>query len=141
MESARESGRWSEPLVRQRIAAAYVEERILELTQERLKQALLDGRIPDVDGSVLKILWAESRARKAETALWLQGAAGLLDKADAPLDGFWQDQVLARYLGTVGGGTVEVHRNGIGERALGLPREPRTDRDVPFRDLKTSTAS
>jgi len=141
MESARESGRWSEPLVRQRIAAAYVEERILELTQERLKQALLDGQMPDVDGSVLKILWAESRARKAETALWLQGAAGLLDKDDAPLDGFWQDQVLARYLGTVGGGTVEVHRNGIGERALGLPREPRTDRDVPFRDLKTSTAS
>ena len=141
MESARESGRWSEPLVRQRIAAAYVEERILELTQERLKQALLDGQMPDVDGSVLKILWAESRARKAETALWLQGAAGLLDKDDAPLDGFWQDQVLARYLGTVGGGTVEVHRNGIGERALGLPREPRTARDVPFRDLKTSTAS
>ena len=141
VQSARASGRWSEPLVRQRIAAAYVEERILGLTQDRLKQALLDGRIPDVDGSVLKILWAESRARKAETALWLQGADGLLDKDDALLDGFWQDQVLARYLGTVGGGTVEVHRNGIGERALGLPREPRTDRDVPFRDLKTSTVS
>ena len=123
------------------MAAVYVEERILELLQDRLREALLDGKMPDVDGSVLKILWAEGRARKAETALWLQGADGLLDKADAPLHGFWQDQLLARYLGTVGGGTVEVHRNGIGERALGLPREPRVDRDLPFRELKGSTAS
>lgn len=132
---AREGGRWRDARVRDRIAAAYVEERVLGSLQDRFQQALLEGRPPDVDGSVLKIFWAESRARKAETGLWLQGAAALLAGADARGDGFWQDQVLDRFLGTIGGGTLEVHRNGLAERALGLPREPRADADVPFRDL------
>src|SRR6056297_993990 len=49
-------GRFDDPVVRQRLGEARVEERVLELLQERLKSAILDGRSPDVDGSVLKIL-------------------------------------------------------------------------------------
>jgi alkylation response protein AidB-like acyl-CoA dehydrogenase len=89
--------------------------------------------VPDLDGSVLKVFWAESRVEKDETALRLLGADGLLAGDDAPDGGFWPEQVLDRYTGTIGGGTLEVHRNGIGERVLGLPREPRSDLDVPFR--------
>jgi acyl-CoA dehydrogenase len=130
--------RMDEPLVRQRLAQACVEDRVLGFLQDRLQNAILDGRRPDVDGSVLKILWAETRYRKAETAVWLQGGDGLLLGSDAPAEGFWQDQILDRPMGSVGGGTLEVHRNGLGERALGLPKEPRDDRDQPFRDLKSS---
>jgi hypothetical protein len=55
------------------------------------------------------------------------------------MQGIWQDSLLARGAMTVGGGTVEVHRNGLGERALGLPKEPRFDRDRPFKDLRVSS--
>lgn len=136
--AAQKQGRISDPVVRQRLAETFVAERVLELLQSRLKGAILDGRRPDVDGSVLKILWSEGGHRKAEAANWLQGAHGLLAGADAPSKGLWQNQLLARGAGTIGGGTSEVHRNGLGERALGLPREPRLDRDQPFKELKIS---
>ena len=66
------------------------------------------------------------------------GADALLAGSDAPDQGLWQEQMLGRSAGTVGGGTSEVHRNGLGERALGLPREARPDRHEAFKDLKTS---
>ena len=131
------SGRLADPVARERIGAAYVEERVLGLLQDRLREAILDGKRPDVDGSVLKILAGESRHRLAETAVWLQGSEGLLADGDAPETGHWQTQLLSRSLTTVGGGTSEVHRNGLGERVLGLPREPRSDRERPFRELKS----
>lgn len=136
--AARDAGRLDDALVRQRLGEAYARERVLGQLQDRLKAALLDGRHPDVDGSVLKILTSEWGHARAEMALWLQGAEGLLDGGDAPAYGIWQDTALSRGSNAVGGGTLEVHRNGLGERALGLPKEPRFDRDVPFKDLKTS---
>jgi len=135
---AQASGRFEDAGVRQRLGATFVEERVLELLQDRLRGAILDGRRPDVDGSVLKILWGEGGFRKAETANWLRGADALLAGPDAPDQGLWQEQMLGRSAGTVGGGSSEVHRNGLGERALGLPREARPDRHQAFKELKTS---
>jgi alkylation response protein AidB-like acyl-CoA dehydrogenase len=136
--SAVDAGRFNDPIVRERLGATYVEERVLDLLQDRLRSAILDGRRPDVDGSVLKLFYSESSHRKAETALWLQGSSALLTHHDAPGDGRWQSSLLSRSALTVGGGSSEVHRNGLGERALGLPSEPRLDRNQPFKDLKIS---
>ena len=133
---ARGRGRYEDPLVRQQLGRALVDERVLAMLQDRMQEAVLDGRRPDLDGSVLKVLWSESRFRKAEIALSLQDAAGLLEGDAAMQHGFWQEQWLDRPMGSVGGGTLEVHRNGIGERVLGLPREPREDRERPFRELE-----
>jgi acyl-CoA dehydrogenase len=135
---ARERGRWQDPVVRQRVAAVYVEERVLGFLADRVRAGVLAGRRPDVDGSLLKVFWAESRARKHQTGLWLEGPEGLLAGADSREHGFWSTAVLDRGMGTIGGGTVEVHRNGIAERVLGLPRDPQADRDVPFKDLRTT---
>lgn len=138
IEAARQAGQLEDASVRQRVGEAYVRDRVLAQLQDRLKAALLDGRMPDVDGSVLKILTSEWGHARALLATDLQGASGLLAGADAPMVGLWQDQALSRGLTSVGGGTLEVHRNGLGERALRLPKEPRFDREVAFRDLKTS---
>jgi len=135
---AQQTGQLEDAAIRQRLGKTYARERVLGQLQDRLKAALLDNRMPDVDGSVLKILTAEWGHERAETANALLGASSLLAGGDAPMAGIWQDQILSRGLMSVGGGTLEVHRNGLGERALRLPKEPRFDRETAFKDLKTS---
>lgn len=132
---ARAHGRWDDPRIRNGIGAAYAEGRILGWLGERIRNAVLDGRAPDVDGSVVKILSSEGRARRSDLAIEILEEGGLLEGADAYDQGFWQNHMLSRFTSLIGGGTVEVHRNGIGERVLGLPREARPDRKMAFRDL------
>jgi alkylation response protein AidB-like acyl-CoA dehydrogenase len=138
LELARACGRTHEPIVRQGLADVYIRERILRFHQMRMQTVMLHGRGLPVDPSVLKNFFTQSLSRRVELAVGLEGAAGMLAGADAPQDGFWQKQVLAQFASRIGGGTNEVHRTMIGERALGLPPEPRTDKDVPWRDLPRS---
>ena len=119
---AHRSARSDDALVRQEIARAYSYQRIVGWLNERVLDAVRRGVRTDVDPSVLKVLWSEAKVHKDLLALSMLGAAGTLYGSDAPLGGYWNTQVLNRYWATVGGGTSEVHRNMIAERALGLPR-------------------
>jgi alkylation response protein AidB-like acyl-CoA dehydrogenase len=69
------------------------------------------------------------------------GASGMLHGPDAPMNGAVQELALFSPAVSIYGGSDEVQHNIIGERVLGLPKEPATDRDVPFRDLKVGTQS
>ena len=128
---ARATGRANDPAVRQTLARVVSRERVLGWMRDRVQTDLLAGRAPTLDGSVLKVLWSRDRAAKGEAAIALQGAAGMLAGDDAPRGGFWQTLLLNRFWASIGGGTDEIHRTMIGERALGLPAEPRVDRGVP----------
>ena len=132
---ARASARNQEPLVRQQLATVWSRERVLGLLRDRVQAEILDGRAPTVDGSVLKVLWSRDRAAKGEMAVALLGPAGALAGSDAPEEGLWQTLFLNRFWASIGGGTDEIHRTMIGERALDLPPEPRVDRNVPFNEL------
>ena len=89
--------------------------------------------------AVRKLVTSELGRRARDTSLAIEGAHGLLAGEDAPEAGRFQQMALRVQASSIAGGTDEVQRNIIGERVLGLPREPQVDRDVPFRALAVGT--
>jgi hypothetical protein len=67
------------------------------------------------------------------------GAYGQLRGDAAPLNGMITELSLFAPAVSIYGGSDEIQKNIIGERVLGLPSEPRFDKDVPFRDLSVGT--
>jgi alkylation response protein AidB-like acyl-CoA dehydrogenase len=65
----------------------------------------------------------------------LAGAHALLAEENAIDNGMWQTAFLNQWMSKLGGGTDNIQRNSLGERVLGLPREPGHDKDVPFSAL------
>ena len=81
-----------------------------------------------------KLTVSELTRRQRDLGLQALGPAGMLSGADAPSASFAHFALHTPSL-SIAGGTDEIQRNSIGERVLGLPAEPRLDRDVPFKDL------
>jgi alkylation response protein AidB-like acyl-CoA dehydrogenase len=136
---ARRRGVTDDPLVRQRLIDLYIRETVQDYVGLRIQSAVRAGRAPGPEGSIAKLAGAELSKRMADVAA---GIAGLSAQAWPPADrqaGRWSSMVTSTPGGSLAGGTNEVQRNIIGERVLGLPREPQVDRDVPFRDLLVGT--
>jgi alkylation response protein AidB-like acyl-CoA dehydrogenase len=132
---ARDQGRAEDPVLRQRLADAYIRFEILKFLGRRAQAAPRDGRSAGAEASVLKLAMSQHVALNGDLALALEGAAATLLHGDAPYGGFWQQNFLNQWGVRIGGGTEQVQRNVIGERVLGLPPEPRPDKGVPFREL------
>ncbi len=135
----REYGREHDPVVRQEVAAVYSLLEIARYTDLRVRAALDAGERPGPEVSVGKL--AASRLLRAmrETMFRICGPDATLWGDDAPNRGRVHEVGFSSYLISIGGGTDQIQRNIIGERVLGLPREPRADRDVPFSDLRVGT--
>jgi alkylation response protein AidB-like acyl-CoA dehydrogenase len=132
LSTARRVGRTDDPIVRQELAKVWSNEQILKWMGWRTQTAVMTGRYElALHGSLLKNFFTRSLSLRVNLAVDLQGAEGMLWH-DAEGDGFWQYQCLNQFASRIGGGTEEVHRNNLGEQALGLPREPSVDRDVPW---------
>jgi alkylation response protein AidB-like acyl-CoA dehydrogenase len=124
-----------DPIVRQRLASLYTDLELLKYLGFRIQTALSQGRPPGPESSVLKLAYSRHVAALGDMVLAVAGPAGALAGADAPDAGYWQLRFLGQYGVRIGGGTDEVQRNVIGERVLGLPGEPRADKDLSFREL------
>jgi alkylation response protein AidB-like acyl-CoA dehydrogenase len=126
-ETARKYGRDTDPLVRQQLAWAYTGVQVMRFSGLRTLAQLAEGRPPGPEASVAKLAWSEYHKRLGEIAIGIVGTDALI-RPDGP--GYpttsWQNVFLSSRAGTIYSGTSEIQRNIVGERALGLPKEPRT---------------
>ena len=116
-----------EPVVRQRLAQSWIEVEIFRLHNARTLARLSRGEQLGAESSVVKLWWAGVTQRLYETGTAVLGADALLVSEDAHAidEGRWAHELLATRANSIQGGTSEIQRNIIGERLLGLPREPR----------------
>jgi len=135
---AQGAGRQGDPVVRQAIVGAHIQAELLRFLRYRTQTALSQGRVPGQEASVMKLAFARYMKHMTETAIDMQGPAGLLSGADSPgASAMWSRRFLHSPSLRIAGGSDQVQANILGERALGLPREPQGDKDAPFRRPQT----
>jgi alkylation response protein AidB-like acyl-CoA dehydrogenase len=144
-ESARD------PVRRDALARLYVESEIVRLTTLRAEQQRARGT-PGPEGTLGRLLVSEHQQRVTNFCMDLLGPDATLIAdyeltrptivAEQTVGGDDKFDIQKAFLnargGTIGGGTSEIGRNIIGERVLGLPKEPDPYRETPWSDLPRS---
>ena len=129
LEHARANPQRVDDVMRDEIGRLYSWVKALQLLNARVITKLGRGEIPDAESSVLKVAIARMLTKGGDIGLRLCGPEAMLRL------GPWQNQFLTAPTLHVAGGTDEIQKNVCAERVLGLPREPRSDRDIPFDQL------
>ncbi|HLG68246.1 MAG TPA: acyl-CoA dehydrogenase family protein [Acidimicrobiales bacterium] len=133
VELARARGLAGDPVVRQELVKLYVAEKVLAYMGQKMRDEIAAGVPVGSKGSVAKLATAILARQSASLGMALGGPGS---QAWLPgRDGDLAAALLTSPMMAIAGGTSEIQRNTIGERVLGLPREPQVDRDVPFREI------
>jgi alkylation response protein AidB-like acyl-CoA dehydrogenase len=138
VELARRVGRTGDPVLRQEIARLHAREMVQRWTVYRVRTAVAKGVPPGPEAAILKLLNSHQVEHVGAVLMSILGPSGTLWHDDAIDDGFWQDMFLMQWSSRIGGGTEEIQRNILGERVLGLPREPDPLKGIAWRDLPKS---
>jgi len=123
---------------RQGLMDSYIAGWTLAMVAQQSRARAAAGQAPGPESSITKVAKASSNQRLQELAMSLRGAdatawePGDADAAD------WVEQFLRTRANSIEGGTSEIQRNIIGERVLGLPREPDPYKGEPWRDVPRS---
>jgi len=142
--------------LRQRLAQAYIDGRLIRLNNQRAADRRKRGAEAGPEGSITKLMQAEYNQRLQKLAIDLEGASGMAWEG-RPLAFVDSDERGMAWMGgdanetrdvargflraqanTIEGGTSNVMRNILGERVLGLPKEPDSSRELPWKDVPRS---
>jgi alkylation response protein AidB-like acyl-CoA dehydrogenase len=135
IDRARHMGANADPVVRQEIAQLICLHRASGWTAKRAQAARALGRTPGPEGSIGKLATSLIARQAAKVHSMISGAQGLLTGPDSALNGVIAEILVSVPAQSIAGGTDEIQRNILGEKALGLPREPSVEKDRPFRDI------
>jgi alkylation response protein AidB-like acyl-CoA dehydrogenase len=137
VDLARRTGRLDDPRVREDLGEARAMQLVEEQLVARVGQAMSSGAMEAPAASIIRLFKAESIVLQTDAALRIAGAAAVAGGpgAEHGLGQTGQDYIY-RQASNIAGGSVEMARNVISERVLGMPREYAADRDVPFRQVK-----
>ena len=122
---ARDRGKGTDPVLRQKIAGVYIGEQALKLNGYRSLTKILRGGAPGPEGSTAKLHWSQVDQELALVATEVLGLSSQIAPGSpwAPDEGQWEFyELLARGSG-IRAGTTEILRNILGERVLGLPKD------------------
>ncbi|HEY5156130.1 MAG TPA: acyl-CoA dehydrogenase family protein [Acidimicrobiales bacterium] len=139
VERAVAEGVDADPVTRQALARVVSMTRVAQWTQQRAVAARALGRPPGPEGSLGKLASSDIARAASRTHAGIAGASGMLSGADGPLGGTITEIFVSVPAVSIAGGTDEIQHNILGERVLGLPKEPQVDRDIPFRDVPKNT--
>jgi alkylation response protein AidB-like acyl-CoA dehydrogenase len=142
----------TDPLVRQQLAQAYIESRLIKVNNQRAADKRKSGGEAGPEGSITKLQQAEFNQRLQSLAIDLEGVGGIAWEGLALADqvrssrnvapGGGDASVAQGFLraqaNTIEGGTSDIMRNILGERVLGLPKEPDASRELPWKDVPRS---
>lgn len=125
-----------DPSNRQWVAQTYIEREAREITSFRANSARMKGQSPGPEGGVTKVFNAEHNKRRSAFVMNANGPSAI-----AWMPGDRQSEARAHSFlraraNSIEGGTSEILRNQMGERILGLPREPAVDKGVAWKEIK-----
>jgi alkylation response protein AidB-like acyl-CoA dehydrogenase len=129
---ARERDRIDDPVIRQRISELYS---LVEITAWHMARAKAGSAATGGEGNLAKIRNSRMVQLARDLGCAILGMDATIVGEDAASSGDVQELVVFSPAPSIYGGTDQVQRNIIGERVLGLPKEPGPSRDTPFREL------
>jgi alkylation response protein AidB-like acyl-CoA dehydrogenase len=138
VEHARARGVEKDALVRQEIARVIAMQRVSQWTAERAKAARASGRPPGPEGSIGKLALSNVARQAHRVHSLIAGAEGVLagGESGSSLAAIVAEILISVPGQSIAGGTDEIQKNIMGERFLGLPREPDPARDLPYREAR-----
>jgi alkylation response protein AidB-like acyl-CoA dehydrogenase len=133
VELAREAARLDDPYIRQQIARVDALATVNRWNTQRSKAVVDRGEAATLM-ALGKIAMSRILHETARVETEIVGAEAMLAGPENPIGDAVTFRTMNAYFTSIGGGTDQIQRNIIGERILGLPKEPEPYRNTPFRD-------